>query len=82
MKPEEILDKGICYLYIFILCSEVHYSLLLECFENHQPIYSDESLLFYRVDTKEIEAIQSILDIYQSKSGQLINQDKSEVSCD
>lgn len=80
--------------YLFLLCTEGLSSLLLQkenCGELHgirngrsgPPIshllFADDSIFFARSDTRNVETLESTLNLSCNGSGQLINKDKSSL---
>jgi ribonuclease HI len=81
--------------YLFILCAEVFSGLISRAIERNTlhgiqiargaPVlshlfFADDSLIFCRANQSNAASIQSILQLYQDSSGQLVNLDKSEIS--
>lgn len=81
--------------YLFILCAEVLSSLISRAQEHNilhgiqiargapmisHLFFADDSLIFCRATQQNANAIQEILQLYRTVSGQLPNLDKSEIS--
>ncbi|XP_057415840.1 uncharacterized protein LOC130710549 [Lotus japonicus] len=82
--------------YLFILCGEVFSALIQKeiafgmltsiKIARSAPIishllFADDSIVFARANHQEAECIRSILAVYERVSGQVINFDKSMLSC-
>ena len=78
--------------YLFILCAEVFSGLFIKAKEEKalhglsiargapttsHLFFADDSLIFCRDSLEDAQAVNKILDLCQSASGQLINLDKS-----
>lgn len=81
--------------YLFVLCADVLSGLILKSQERgalhgisiaretpeiSHIFFADDSVLFFRANTKEAREVFNILNLYQIKSGQLLNQEKPEMS--
>jgi hypothetical protein len=80
--------------YLFIICVDVFSGLINNAHDNklikgikiaHKApeithlFFADDSLLFFRANSGDIEQINNIITTYQNASGQLVNVNKSEI---
>jgi hypothetical protein len=80
--------------YLFIICAEALSSSLRNAerargitgvpisrggIRIHHLFFADDSLLFCKANTRELNQLESILDCYEGASGQKINKDKTSI---